>query len=192
MRAETIRKLRHKPRDGVIFSDETPSSIGEMIAEETSYYVAEALRAADDDVVHFAKSRHFALSKSLVQLHPTHRRPTSSSWGTASASMQPCTCSIWNRRSFPGSERSLGTAGSGITFAGPFAVGLRRLRVIKEQIVRRRVQDEWAAEDRHCRCMGQSARGLRPEVVRQVQAASWAGHCGRWWPCQMKCVAYWC
>jgi len=56
-----INKLKHKPRDVVIlFSDETPFSLGEMVASDTGFYLAEARATREDDVVHISKERHYA------------------------------------------------------------------------------------------------------------------------------------
>ena len=56
-----ISKLKHKPSNVVIlFSDETPFSLGEIVASDTGFYLAEARGARDDDIVHTSKERHFA------------------------------------------------------------------------------------------------------------------------------------
>lgn len=56
-----LNKLKKKPRDVVIlFSNETPFSLGEMVASDTSFYLAPALGARDKDDVHVGKERHFA------------------------------------------------------------------------------------------------------------------------------------
>ena len=47
-----LEKLKKKPRDvTIIFSDETPFSLEEMVASDTGYYLAES-KGARDDVVH--------------------------------------------------------------------------------------------------------------------------------------------
>ncbi len=45
----------------ILFSDKTPFSLVEMTSSDTGYYLAEAAgAAADDDVVHIFKERHYA------------------------------------------------------------------------------------------------------------------------------------
>ena len=56
-----LSKLKHKAADTVIlFSDETPFSLGEMVANDTSFYLAKACGDGDDSIVHTSKERHFA------------------------------------------------------------------------------------------------------------------------------------
>jgi transposase len=56
-----ISKLKHKLSDVIIlFSDETPFSLGEMVSSDTGFYLAEAKGARGDDVVHTSKEWHFS------------------------------------------------------------------------------------------------------------------------------------
>uniref|UniRef100_A0A0K2U1H5 Uncharacterized protein n=1 Tax=Lepeophtheirus salmonis TaxID=72036 RepID=A0A0K2U1H5_LEPSM len=56
-----LNMLKKKPADVVVlFSYETPFSLGEIVANDTGFYLAGSLGARDDDVVHVGKERHFA------------------------------------------------------------------------------------------------------------------------------------
>lgn len=56
-----LKKIKHKPAGTVIlFSDETPFSLGEIVASDTGFYLAEVRSGRDDDVIHTSKERHFA------------------------------------------------------------------------------------------------------------------------------------
>lgn len=49
--------MKHKPNDVVIlFSDETPFSLNEIVASNNSTYLAEAAGAADDDIKFIPKA----------------------------------------------------------------------------------------------------------------------------------------
>lgn len=56
-----INKLKKKPKDVIIlFSDETPFSLGEMVSNESGFYLAKVSGAAEDETKFYKKERHFA------------------------------------------------------------------------------------------------------------------------------------
>ncbi len=62
-----INEMKHKPRDAVIlFSDETPLSLNEIVRSNNSTYLAEACGAADEDVKFLPKTMSYALVKCLA------------------------------------------------------------------------------------------------------------------------------
>ncbi len=56
-----LNKLKHKPCDVIlIFSDETPFSLGKMVSNESGFYLAEASGVVEDSTKHIAQERHFS------------------------------------------------------------------------------------------------------------------------------------
>ncbi len=62
-----LNKIKKKPREVVIvLSDETPLQLGEIVASDTGFCLAEVSGAADVDVKHIGKERHYARMQILA------------------------------------------------------------------------------------------------------------------------------
>ncbi|QQP39810.1 Uncharacterized protein FKW44_013645 [Caligus rogercresseyi] len=56
-----VNEMKRKPKDVVIlFSDETPFSLNEIVASNNSTYLASAAGAADEDIKYIPKTRSYA------------------------------------------------------------------------------------------------------------------------------------